>query len=56
MNDRKKAEELGIVIGEDSLNAVVKFQDTWDSLKRSFTVFGQQVISQLMPAFQSLMD
>lgn len=53
---RKQAEELGIVIGEDTLREAEKFQDTWDNLKRSFTTFGQQIMSQLMPVFQALMD
>ncbi|MFA1821154.1 hypothetical protein ACDX78_13440 [Virgibacillus oceani] len=53
---QKKAEELGIVIGEDTLRQSEKFQDTWDDLKRSFTTFSQQILSQLMPAFQTMMD
>lgn len=53
---KKKAKELGIVIGEDSLDSAVKFQDTWDSLKRSMGTFGQQVMAQLMPIFQTMMD
>ncbi|WP_200415936.1 phage tail protein [Virgibacillus salexigens] len=53
---RKKAQELGIVIGEDSLSAGVKFQDTWDQMKRSLTTFGQQVFSQLIPVFQTMLD
>lgn len=53
---KKQAEELGIVIGEDALNAGVAFTDTWDQLKRSFTAVTQQVMGQLMPIFQTLMD
>lgn len=53
---KKKAEELGIVIGEDSLDQAVKFQDTWDDLTRSFGAFGQKILAQLMPAFQTMMD
>ncbi|MFC4403322.1 hypothetical protein [Gracilibacillus xinjiangensis] len=53
---KKKAEELGIVIGEDSLNAGVKFQDTWDQMKRSMTTAGQQIIAKLIPKFQKMLD
>lgn len=53
---KKKAKELGIVIGEDSLAAGVKFQDTWDQLKRSMSAAGQQIMTQLIPIFQGLMD
>lgn len=53
---KKKAKELGIVIEEDSLRAAEKFGDTWDDLTRSFSVFGQKIISKLMPVFQNMMD
>lgn len=53
---RAKAEELGIVIGEDSLSAGVLFQDTWDRLTRTFTAVSQKILAELMPVFQSLMD
>src|SRR5690625_2853882 len=53
---QKKAEELGIVIAEDTLNAAEEFNDTWDDLTRSFTAFSQKILAQLMPAFQSMMD
>lgn len=53
---KKKAQELGLVIGEDSLAAGVKFQDTWDQMKRSLSTFGMQIMGQLMPVFQTLMD
>lgn len=53
---QKKAEELGIVIAEDTLNAAEDFNDTWDDLSRSFTAFGQKIFAELMPAFQTMMD
>lgn len=53
---QKKAEELGIVIAEDTLNAAETFNDTWDDLTRSFTAFGQKIFAELMPAFQTMMD
>lgn len=53
---KAKAEELGIVIGEDSLAAGVKFQDTWDSLKRTMGAAGQKIMAELIPVFQTMMD
>ena len=53
---RQKAQELGLVIGEDALEAGVKFQDTWDQLKRSMTTAGQQIMANLIPIFQTMMD
>lgn len=53
---QKKAEELGIVIGEDTLNAAEKFNDSWDDMTRALGAFGQKVLAELMPVFQSMMD
>lgn len=53
---QKKAEELGIVIGEDSLNAAEDFNDSWDDITRSLGAFGQKIIAKLMPTFQTMMD
>ncbi|PJH58699.1 hypothetical protein CVR97_28370, partial [Salmonella enterica subsp. enterica serovar Typhimurium] len=53
---RQKAEELGIVIDGDAIDAASKFGDTWDNIKSSITAFGQSLIAQLMPAFQTVMD
>lgn len=53
---QKKAEELGIVIGEDSLNAAEAFNDSWDDITRSLTAVGQKVFAELIPIFQVMMD
>lgn len=53
---KQKAEELGIVIGEDSLLAAEEFNDTWDDLTRTFQAVGQKVLAELMPIFQAMMD
>lgn len=52
----EKAKELGIVIEEDTLNAAEEFNDTWDDLTRSLGAFGQKILAELMPVFQSMMD
>lgn len=53
---KQKAEELGIVIDEETLTAAEEFNDTWDDLTRSMSAFGQKIIAELMPFFQMLMD
>lgn len=57
MEDAKKnAKELGFVIGEDTLGAAEKFNDTWDDLTRGVQAFGVKAIAGMMPFFQTLMD
>ncbi|MFC2948531.1 peptidoglycan DD-metalloendopeptidase family protein [Virgibacillus sediminis] len=53
---KEKAADLGIVIGEDTLSAAEKFQDSWDDISQSFTAVGQKILIQFMPIFQSMMD
>lgn len=53
---QKKAAELGIVIGEDTLNAAESFNDAWDDITRSLTAVGQKVLGELIPVFQMMMD
>src|SRR5699024_3224882 len=53
---KKKAQELGIVIEEDTLKAAEEFNDTWDDLTRMMGAFGQKIFAELMPAFQAMMD
>jgi len=53
---KQKAHDLNIIIGDEAIDAGVKFTDTWDGLKRSlgavFTVIGTAV----MPMFQNAAD
>ncbi|WP_067725375.1 phage tail protein [Oceanobacillus damuensis] len=53
---REKAQELGLVLEEDSLYAAEAFQDSWDRIKRSLGTAATQIGLDLMPMFQSLMD
>ena len=53
---REKAEELGIVVGEDSIRQAEEFQDSWDNITRSFKTVGRNILIELMPIFQRLMD
>lgn len=52
----KKAEELGIVIDNDTLQSAEKFNDTWDDLTRATQAFGKKALGAVMPFFQGVMD
>lgn len=57
MEDAKKnAAELGFVIGEETLGAAEKFNDTWDDLTRGVQAFGVKAIAGMMPFFQTVME
>lgn len=53
---RKKANELGLVLGDDAVDASVKLKDTIDTVQRAFQAFGNQIGAELMPTIQSLAD
>src|SRR5699024_4600999 len=53
---REKAEELGIIMSDDQIEASEKFQDSLDDIKRSLAVFGREVGLTLMPYLQDFMD
>ena len=53
---KKQAHDLGLVMGDDAVDAGVQFTDTMDQLKRSFGVVGTEVGTTLMPIFQKLAD
>lgn len=51
-----KAHELGIVMGDDAVEASVKLTDTLDQSKRAFQGIMTQVGVQVMPIFQKFLD
>lgn len=53
---RKKANELGLVMGDDAVDASVKLKDTIDTIQRTFSAFGNQIGAELMPTIQELAD
>ena len=53
---RKKAHELGLVLGDDAVNAGVKLTDTIDQAKRSFGAITAQIGVGVMPMFQNMLD
>ncbi|MDQ0340274.1 hypothetical protein J2S00_003079 [Caldalkalibacillus uzonensis] len=53
---RQKAHELGLVLAEDQLRAAEKFQDSWDTIKRSLGAAVTQIGLDLMPMFQTMLD
>ena len=55
-NLRQRAYDLGLVMGDDAVQAGVVFGDTMDDLKKSFGVVVAQVGVEVMPIFQKLMN
>lgn len=53
---RKKANDLGMVIGDDIVDASVKFQDTQDTLNRAFGAIGMTIGGELIPIMQNASD
>ncbi|NGT54728.1 hypothetical protein G6Y98_02555 [Clostridium perfringens] len=53
---KKKAQELGLVLGDDAIDAGVLFTDTMDQLKRSFSSVVTQVGVSVMPVIQKFCD
>lgn len=53
---KNKANELGLVMGDDAINAGVAFTDTMDQLKRSFGTAISVIGVEFMPAIQSFAD
>jgi hypothetical protein len=53
---KNKAGELGLVMGDDAIDAGIKFTDTVDQLKRSFTAMAGNLMSGLMPTIQNFLD
>lgn len=50
-----KANELGMVMGDDAVDAAVNFQDQLDGLKRTFEATKNGVSSQMLPALTDVM-
>lgn len=53
---RQKANDLGMVMGDDAVDASVKLKDTIDTIQRTFSAFGNQIGAELMPTIQELAD
>jgi hypothetical protein len=53
-NLKKQAGDLGLVMGDDAIDASVKFTDTMDTLKRSFGMVGLELGTALIPVFEKL--
>lgn len=55
-NLRKKSHDLGLVMSDDAVDSGVKFTDTLDSLKRSFSAIVANVGVSVMPTVQKFAD
>lgn len=52
----KKAHDLGLVLGDDVIDAGVQFTDSMDQLKRSMKSVGVSIFGGLMPAFNKIIE
>ncbi|MCD8025088.1 MAG: hypothetical protein LUE64_06090 [Candidatus Gastranaerophilales bacterium] len=53
---RKRANDLGMIMSDEAVDAAVKLTDTFDTVKRIFGALGNQIGADLMPTIQSLAD
>ena len=53
---RQKAHDLGLVLSDETIDAGVKFTDTVDQVKRSFSTVITQIGAEVMPIFQKLLQ
>lgn len=53
---RKRANDLGMVLSDEAVDASVKLTDSIDAIQRSFSAFGNQIGAQLVPYVQQLAD
>ena len=53
---KKKAEELGLVLSDDTIDAGVTFTDTMDQAKRSMSTMVTSIGAAVMPQIQKLLD
>lgn len=52
----QRAHDLGLIIGDDVIDAGVKFQDTLDSAKRTLGAAAIQIGAQFIPKLQEMLD
>lgn len=53
---RQKANDLGMVMSDDTVDGAVKLQDTLDTMQRTFNGLGMYIGSQFLPIVQSISD
>lgn len=53
---KQQASDLGLVLGDDVIDAGVKMTDTMDQIKRSLGAVGTEVGGALLPMFQTMLD
>ncbi len=51
---RNKAHDLGLILGDDVVDAGVSFKDTMDQMTRSLTAIGATAIAPLLPMLDNL--
>lgn len=53
---RQQARDLGLVLGDDVINAGVKFTDTVDQMQRAISAIGTEVGAEVMPIVQEALQ
>lgn len=53
---RKQANDLGLVLSDDTIDAGVKFTDTVDQVQRSLSAIGTEIGTQVMPIVQNALQ
>ena len=53
---RKKANDLGLVLSDDAVDAGVKFTDSMDQVKRSLGALTTNIGASVMPMFQGMLE
>lgn len=51
-----KAEDLGLVLSDETVDAGVKFTDSMDQIKRTMGTVGTEIAADLLPTFQKMAD
>lgn len=53
---RQRAQELGLVMSDELVDASADYNDSLDTLNRTFTAFKQAIVGKLLPVFTSAMN
>ncbi|MGO1368508.1 phage tail protein [Senegalia sp. (in: firmicutes)] len=53
---KEKANELGVVMSDESVDAAVNYTDAMDNLTRSFTGVKNNITAELLPGFTMILD
>ena len=52
----QKSRDLGMVMSDEAVTAAVKYTDSMDTLKRTFSAVKNNIVSDLLPGFTKILD